>query len=190
MGHHDVRLTRRTFFHRAPRSFSSPFSLYIYTLRFDPFSKVAAGTLSSACSQVKPINNCVVIKIWYTRGSRHVALAVRSSRRHPQEKSPSKRSNVQNIPETTLLSWGYSSSQSQFFRVEQDNLCNKLYQIPPIFVEYVTLPGYFIFQTWFTILISTRATAKSSRYHSRNQEHNLICYERSQRVDRAVLNPT
>ena len=37
------------------------------------------------------------------------------------------------------------------------------------------------------ILISTRAVTESSKYHSRNQEHNSGRYERSQRVDRAIF---
>jgi len=48
-------------------------------------------------------------------------------------------------------------------------------------------PGHFIFKTWSTIPILTRAVTESSRYHSCNQEHNPGYYERSQRVDRAVF---
>ena len=72
-------------------------------------------------------------------------------------------------------------------RPEQDNLYNIFHQIPLIFVESLTPSRQFTFQTGSTIPISTQIVTESSRYFSRNQEHNSGRYERSQRVDRAVI---
>ena len=47
--------------------------------------------------------------------------------------------------------------------------------------------GHFIFQIWSTIPITTQVVTESKRYHSRNQEHNPGHFERSQHIDRAVI---
>ena len=54
-------------------------------------------------------------------------------------------------------------------------------------MESLTPSRQFTFQTGSTIPISTQAVIESSRYYSRNQEHNSGRYERSQRVDHAVI---
>ena len=126
-----------------------------------------------------------MIKIWLTSGSRHESLAIRIFWKHSQSK-PSSKSSVQNISETILFFQGCSSSQSQFFRLKQNNHCNRLHQIPLIFGEPFAPPGHFIFRTWSTFL-SPRAVTKNSRHHSHNQEHNSGCYDRSQCVDRTAI---